>query len=129
MSKDARSRRDLLMSAAKAAALGISGTALLSGMSCFATPSTLASAPPMNVFARENKIELRGLTLAWYGVMGWTASLASRAEAERKLTDHIETIVSRYRGAIPSWDVVNEPLAEWPANFQKLELNHGLKPS
>ena len=46
----------------------------------------------------------------------WTEAIGNHAEAERELTDHIETVVSRYRGAIPSWDVVNEPLAEWPEN-------------
>jgi endo-1,4-beta-xylanase len=66
-------------------------------------------------FARQNKIEVRGHTLAWYGGMpAWTAAIDSRAEAERELVDHIETVVSRYRGAIPSWDVVNEPLVDWP---------------
>ena len=60
---------------------------------------------------------MRGHTLAWYGALpAWTNEISSRAEAERELTDHIETVVSRYRGAIPSWDVVNEPLAEWPEN-------------
>jgi endo-1,4-beta-xylanase len=68
-------------------------------------------------FARQNAIEVRGHTLAWYGALpSWTEGIASRAEAERQLIDHIETVVSRYRGAIPSWDVINEPLAEWPAN-------------
>ena len=68
-------------------------------------------------FARQNRLELRGHTLAWYGAMpAWTNEIGSRAEAERELTDHIETVVSRYRGAIPSWDVINEPLAEWPEN-------------
>jgi endo-1,4-beta-xylanase len=66
-------------------------------------------------FARQNNIEVRGHTLAWYGAMpAWTATIDSRAEAERELVDHIETVVSRYRGAIPSWDVVNEPLVDWP---------------
>ena len=68
-------------------------------------------------FGRQNAIEVRGHTLAWYGAMpAWTEAIASRLEAERDLVDHIETVVSRYRGAIPSWDVVNEPLAEWPAD-------------
>ena len=34
---------------------------------------------------------------------------ASGPSAE--LVNHIHTVVARYRGAIPSWDVVNEPLA------------------
>jgi endo-1,4-beta-xylanase len=66
-------------------------------------------------FARQNNIGIRGHTLAWYGGMPqWTDSIGSRAEAERELVDHIDTVVSRYRGAIPSWDVVNEPLVDWP---------------
>jgi endo-1,4-beta-xylanase len=66
-------------------------------------------------FARQHNIGIRGHTLAWYGGMPeWTASISSRAEAERELVDHIDTVVSRYRGAIPSWDVINEPLIDWP---------------
>src|SRR6202163_4596586 len=72
-------------------------------------------------FARQNGIKLRGHTLAWYGGMpAWTGDIDSRAEAERELVDHIETVVSRYRGVIPSWDVVNEPLAEWPRDESSL---------
>jgi endo-1,4-beta-xylanase len=68
-------------------------------------------------FARQNRMQIRGHTLAWYGAMpAWTEDIHTHAEAERELTDHIETVVSRYRGAIPSWDVINEPLAEWPEN-------------
>jgi len=72
-------------------------------------------------FARQNGIEVRGHTLAWYGALPtWTESIASRAEAERELTDHIETVVSRYKGAIPSWDVINEPLVDWPESAASL---------
>jgi endo-1,4-beta-xylanase len=68
-------------------------------------------------FARQNRLEIRGHTLAWYGAMpAWTEAISTHAEAERELTDHIETVVSRYRGAIPCWDVINEPLADWPEN-------------
>ncbi len=72
-------------------------------------------------FARQNNIGIRGHTLAWYGGMpAWTDAIDSRAEAERELVDHIETVVSRYRGAIPSWDVVNEPLVDWPKDATSL---------
>lgn len=72
-------------------------------------------------FARQNNIEVRGHTLAWYGGMpAWTAAIGSRVEAERELVGHIETVVSRYRGAIPSWDVVNEPLVDWPEDESSL---------
>jgi endo-1,4-beta-xylanase len=173
------SRRDLLVGATKAA-LGISGTAVMSGLSAFATPlgqkvtpggddgpipygsavraGMLASdatyraaiiancqlivpegemkwpdihpardqyrfeqADALVDFARQNKIGIRGHTLAWYGGMPeWTASISSRAEAERELVGHIETVVSRYRGEVPSWDVVNEPLIDWPQDESSL---------
>jgi endo-1,4-beta-xylanase len=72
-------------------------------------------------FARQNGIAMRGHTLAWYGALPpWTESIGSRAEAERELVDHIETVVSRYRGAISSWDVVNEPLVDWPESASSL---------
>ena len=170
------SRRKFLVHAAKAAALGLSGTVAMSQPSAFATPRSAISdsksiatiipygaavrgdmlmsdksyhdaviahcqlivpeselkwselrptrseyrfekADAMMDFARKNNIELRGHTLAWYGAMpNWTAEIADRREAERELATHIETVVSRYRGRIRSWDVVNEPLADWPSN-------------
>lgn len=183
MTTTANSRRDFLLYATKAMALGASGIAGLSG-AAFATPQTPtsaagASANPIRVpipygaavrvdaltsdasyraaviancqivvpegemkwpdihpargeyrfekadvlmdFARQNNIEVRGHTLAWYGGMpAWTAAIGSRVEAERELVGHIETVVSRYRGAIPSWDVVNEPLVDWPEDESSL---------
>lgn len=72
-------------------------------------------------FARQNGMTVRGHTLAWYGALpDWTNAIASRAEAEHELIGHIETMVSRYRDVIPSWDVVNEPLVDDPANAGSL---------
>ncbi|WP_375412292.1 endo-1,4-beta-xylanase [uncultured Bradyrhizobium sp.] len=72
-------------------------------------------------FARQNRLEVRGHTLAWYGGLpDWTNEISSRAEAERELVDHIKTVVSRYRGVIPSWDVVNEPLVDFPESAASL---------
>jgi endo-1,4-beta-xylanase len=72
-------------------------------------------------FARQNRLEIRGHTLAWYGALpAWTSDIDSRAEAEAELAGHIETVVSRYRGDIPSWDVVNEPLVDWPQDATSL---------
>jgi endo-1,4-beta-xylanase len=180
MSMKTNSRREFLADAMRLAALGVSGTAALSGVSAFATPRAMSSAKPAERglilygaaarsdalvsdlsyrdaivancqmivpeselkwlelrparnefrfdradaivdFGRQNNIAVRGHTLAWYGAMpDWTEEISSRAEAERELVDHIETVVSRYRGAIPSWDVVNEPLAEWPKDASSL---------
>lgn len=72
-------------------------------------------------FARRNGLGLRGHTLAWYGGMpAWAEAITSRVEAEWVLTSHIETVVSRYRGFIGSWDVVNEPMPDNPASAQDL---------
>jgi endo-1,4-beta-xylanase len=72
-------------------------------------------------FARQQEKQIRGHTLAWYGAMpAWTDEISSRAEAEDQLTSHIETIVARYRGAITSWDVINEPLVDRPEDASSL---------
>jgi endo-1,4-beta-xylanase len=62
-------------------------------------------------FADLNEMTMRGHTLVWYGAMpAWTKEISSAAEAERELTGHIEKVVSRYRGKIKTWHVVNEPI-------------------
>ena len=62
-------------------------------------------------FADANDMPMRGHTLVWYGAMPeWTKQISSAAEAERELTLHIERVVSRYRGKIRTWHVVNEPI-------------------
>lgn len=64
-------------------------------------------------FAEANGMTMRGHTLAWYGAMpDWTKQIASAAEAEAELSAHIERVVSRYRGKIKTWHVVNEPIDE-----------------
>jgi endo-1,4-beta-xylanase len=180
MTKQTHSRRDFLAHAAKATALGLSGTAGLSGVSAFATAKTqplagtstaglipygsavrvgalesdssyreaiiancqmvvaegemkwadlrptrgeyrFEKADAIIDFARQNKLDVRGHTLAWYGALpAWTDEIAGRAEAHGELVDHIKTVVSRYRGVIPSWDVVNEPLVDFPESSASL---------
>jgi endo-1,4-beta-xylanase len=67
----------------------------------------------VSAFATANGVGLRGHTLVWYGVMPpWTEEIATAAEAERELVRHIETVVSRYKTSIRSWNVVNEPLRD-----------------
>jgi endo-1,4-beta-xylanase len=64
-------------------------------------------------FARERGLAVRGHTLCWYEALpAWTREISNTAEAERELVTHIEKVVSRYKGIIHSWDVVNEPVAE-----------------
>jgi endo-1,4-beta-xylanase len=77
---------------------------------------SFADADRIISFARSNGKDVRGHALCWYGGMpGWTKAMATRKEAETELRKHIETVVARYRGQIPSWDVVNEAIAHDPA--------------
>ncbi|MGL4637940.1 MAG: endo-1,4-beta-xylanase [Beijerinckiaceae bacterium] len=67
-------------------------------------------------FAKKHNKDVRGHTLCWYNAMpAWTKSITTRRQAETELRRHIETVVGRYKGRIPSWDVVNEALAHDPA--------------
>lgn len=64
-------------------------------------------------FADENGMKMRGHTLAWYAAMpDWALQLSGEQETSRELMTHIETVVGRYKGRIPSWDVVNEALSD-----------------
>lgn len=64
-------------------------------------------------FAEENDMALRGHTLVWYrSDPSWTQRNWSRQEAMDILENHIKTVVSRYRGKIRSWDVVNEAIGD-----------------
>ncbi len=63
-------------------------------------------------FALKNGQALRGHALLWgMALPPWAKEMASRVEAERELTRHIETVVDRYKGKIATWDVVNEVIA------------------
>ncbi len=61
-------------------------------------------------FAEAHNMKVRGHTLVWHKQLPWwiTAGSFSREEWVDILHDHITTIVSRYRGRIYAWDVVNE---------------------
>ncbi|MGA2671918.1 MAG: endo-1,4-beta-xylanase [Terracidiphilus sp.] len=52
---------------------------------------------------------VRGHNLCWHeGLPDWFKTTATKDNARRLLTQHIEIVVGRYRGQIHSWDVVNE---------------------
>ncbi len=62
-------------------------------------------------FCDRNKMTLRGHTLVWYGAMPkWTNDIEGAADAEHEMTLHIERVMSRYRGKIKTWHVVNEAI-------------------
>lgn len=72
-------------------------------------------------FARSAGLALRGHTLVWcVPAPQWLQSISSSGEAEREMRRHIERVVPRYANQIRSWDVVNEPIAEQPADARDL---------
>ncbi|MCC5996664.1 MAG: endo-1,4-beta-xylanase [Oceanicaulis sp.] len=83
-------------------------------------------------FAEENGMEMRGHTLLWHHTdwfPDWINNhdFGSRpgTEAERMLTEHVRTMVERYRGRIYSWDVVNETIDE-AGRFRQTALSRHL---
>jgi endo-1,4-beta-xylanase len=79
-------------------------------------------------FAEANEMSMRGHTLVWYAAMPeWTKQISGPAEAERELANHIERVVSRYRGKIKTWHVVNEPIAETKTNVAGLRSSIWLR--
>ena len=74
-----------------------------------------SGADELVAFAEANKKVLRGHTLLWGEALpNWTREMTTRAEAERELVNHIETVVDRYKGRIATWDVVNEVIRYEP---------------
>lgn len=69
-------------------------------------------------FAQRNKLRLRGHTLVWHSqtprwiYMDSTGQQLSKEAMLQKLRDHIHTVVSRYKGKIYAWDVVNEVISD-----------------
>lgn len=62
--------------------------------------------------AEANDMTVRGHTLLWHECMpDWLArGDFTREEAIDIMRDHIYTVVERYKGRIPIWDVVNEAI-------------------
>lgn len=74
-------------------------------------------------FAQANGMKLRGHTLCWHNQTGdwmFKDSLGNQASKElvlARLKEHITQVVTRYKGKIYAWDVVNEAIDNLdPAN-------------
>ena len=66
-------------------------------------------------FAQKHGKSVRGHVLVWgLALPNWTKTISSKASAERELTNHIRTVMTKFRGRIPSWDVVNEAISDNP---------------
>ena len=60
-------------------------------------------------FVEANKLLARGHNLCWHEHNpAWLDSVITPQNAAKIFTNHIRTVVTRYKGRIHSWDVVNE---------------------
>lgn len=70
-------------------------------------------------FAQENEMKLRGHTLIWHeAAPTWLfideGGQAAADVVRERLHTHITETVSRYRGVVYAWDVVNEGISDSP---------------
>jgi endo-1,4-beta-xylanase len=72
-------------------------------------------------FAKRNNMKLRGHTLCWHSqTPRWFFTDSSTVPAKQvtkevllqRLKEHITAVVSRYKGTIYAWDVVNEVISD-----------------
>ncbi|WP_339629739.1 endo-1,4-beta-xylanase [uncultured Maribacter sp.] len=64
-------------------------------------------------FSAKNDLLFIGHNLVWHSQLAeWVSKIESKESLSESLKNHIQTIVSRYKGKIYGWDVVNEALNE-----------------
>ncbi|MFD0478979.1 endo-1,4-beta-xylanase [Nonomuraea thailandensis] len=64
-------------------------------------------------FATEHGMTVRGHTLAWHSqTPAWVFENATKEVLLQRLERHVRTLVTRYKGRIAVWDVVNEVVDE-----------------
>ena len=62
-------------------------------------------------FGKKHKMFIHGHTLIWHSQLApWMAQIKDSTAMAEAMTNHISTIVGKYKGRINSWDVVNEAL-------------------
>lgn len=76
-------------------------------------------------YAKEQQLVVNGHTLIWHSQLPVFARRIQRVDSFKLFfTQHINTVASRYKGKLQSWDVVNEALNEdgtmRPSIFLKL---------
>ncbi len=67
-------------------------------------------------FAQEHNMEIQGHVLVWHSqvpkeiFMDENGKQITKAGLTKRMENHIQTLVGRYKGKIRSWDVVNESI-------------------
>ncbi len=84
-----------------------------------------ADADSIVTFAERNNMKMRGHTLCWHNqTPDWMfvdakGDTVSKEVLLGRLKDHITTVVSRYKGNIYAWDVVNEVISDQADEFYR----------
>jgi endo-1,4-beta-xylanase len=73
-------------------------------------------------FARRHRLRVRGHNLCWHNqTPEWlfidSGKTVTREMLLQRLKEHIQTVVSRYKGSIYAWDVVNEAISDRPGEY------------
>jgi endo-1,4-beta-xylanase len=74
-------------------------------------------------FAQRNGLRVRGHNLCWHNqTPAWmfkdsAGNTVTKEVLLQRLKDHITTVVSRYKGKIYAWDVVNEAISDKPDEY------------
>lgn len=64
-------------------------------------------------YGEKHNMFIHGHTLIWHSQLApWMSEIKDGSEMKAFMKNHINTVVSRYKGRINSWDVVNEALNE-----------------
>lgn len=84
-----------------------------------------AHADSIAAFAVRNKLKLRGHTLCWHTqspkwfFVDAKGDTVSKEVLLQRLKEHITTVVTRYKGKIYAWDVVNEVISDKHDEFYR----------